>query len=252
MFFENESLAFIIEDVLELKQENVNCFNSNRNFNAISFRFKGDTLLKTKDKEYSLKDNCVCITPARIDYTRIAKVDHLIAVHFECVNYSLKEIEFFLSKNPQKLSLLFKEILSVWNKKDTGYKYKCASLLNEILAECYRENYNGAHKNSKIKNSVEYIQKNYKNPSLSISQIASQSFMSEVYFRKLFKEEFKISPQKYIVNLRLQNAKGLILSGYYSLKEVAYLSGYTDYKYFSAEFKKQVGVSPKKYSYNFK
>ena len=75
--------------------------------------------------------------------------------------------------------------------------------------------------------------------------------MSEVYFRKLFKAEFGISPQKYIIKLRMQNALGLISTGYYSLKEVAEMSGYHDYKYFSVEFKKMIGVSPSEYSYNY-
>ena len=81
--------------------------------------------------------------------------------------------------------------------------------------------------------------------------LAEQSFMSEVYFRKLFKSSYGISPQKYIIRLRIQHAKGLISIGYYSLKEIALMSGYTDYKYFSTEFKKQVGVSPSDYIYNY-
>ena len=92
--------------------------------------------------------------------------------------------------------------------------------------------------------------KNYKKSDLSIKEIADKSFMSEVYFRKLFKEEYGISPQKYIIDLRIQNAVGLISVGYYSLKEIAYMSGYNDYKYFSVEFKKIVGVSPSEYLYN--
>ena len=94
--------------------------------------------------------------------------------------------------------------------------------------------------------------KNYKKGDLSIKEIADKSFMSEVYFRKLFKEEYGISPQKYIIDLRIQNAIGLISAGYYSLKEVAYMSGYHDYKYFSVEFKKAMGVSPSEYVYNYK
>ena len=93
--------------------------------------------------------------------------------------------------------------------------------------------------------------KNYKNPNLTLSEIAEKSFISEVYFRKLFKKEFGISPQKHIINLRIQYAVGLISSGYYSLKEIAQLSGYNDYKYFSVEFKKIKGVSPSEYLYNF-
>ena len=76
--------------------------------------------------------------------------------------------------------------------------------------------------------------------------------MSEVYFRKLFKEEYGVSPQKYIIDLRIQNAVGLISTGYYSLKEVAYMSGYSDYKYFSVEFKKKMGISPSEYIYDYK
>ena len=34
--------------------------------------------------------------------------------------------------------------------------------------------------------------------------------MSEVYFRKLFKAEYGISPQKYIIKLRLEKASELI------------------------------------------
>ena len=83
---------------------------------------------------------------------------------------------------------------------------------------------------------------------LSISEVAKRSFVSEVYFRRLFKEEYGTSPQKYIAKLRIQNALALISSGYYSLGEVALLSGFGDYKYFSVEFKKAVGVSPSTYA----
>jgi two-component system response regulator YesN len=72
-----------------------------------------------------------------------------------------------------------------------------------------------------------------------------------VYFRKLFKAEFGMSPQKYIIKLKIQKAVFLMSTGYYSLKEISLMSGYTDYKYFSTEFKREKGVSPSKYVYNF-
>ena len=150
------------------------------------------------------------------------------------------------------MSKLFRKILDVWNKKELGYKYKSSAILCEIFAECYIQNHVSKSKNPKICNSVEYLLKNYKKSDLSIKEIADRSYMSEVYFRKLFKEEYGISPQKYIIGLRVQNAVGLISTGYYSLKEIAYMSGYNDYKYFSVEFKKAMGVSPSEYLYNHK
>jgi two-component system response regulator YesN len=77
------------------------------------------------------------------------------------------------------------------------------------------------------------LEDNYRNYDLTIAEIAQQSFISEVYFRKLFKQQYGISPRKYIIKLRIQTAMELIATGYYSLQEVAEKVGYRDYKYFS-------------------
>lgn len=251
MFFEKDALSFNILDVIELKQKNVIMLNSGRNFNAISFRYRSDAVLKTKTEEYRMSDYFVSYVPARLDYERTANIDELIVIHFDTINYSAREIESFIPKDPTVLSKLFCEVLELWNKKELGYKHKCSAILYEIFAECYAQNYVAKSKNSKIQKSVDYLLKNYKKSDLSIKEIASQSYISEVYFRRLFKKEYGVSPQKHIIDLRIQNAVGLISTGYYSLKEVAYMSGYTDYKYFSVEFKKSIGVSPSKYIYDF-
>jgi len=251
VFFEKDLLSFNILDVLELKQQNVDMLNSGRNFSALSFRLRSDAVLTSKTKKYSMKDHCVAYFPARVDYSRAATVDEMIVVHFDTISYNTKEIEYFIPDDPAALSRLFRDILDVWNKKELGYKYKCSALLCEIFAECYRQNYVSKSQSSKIRNSVEYLLKNYKRSDLSIKEIADKSFMSEVYFRRLFKKEYGISPQKYIIDLRIQNAVGLISAGYYSLKEIAYMSGYNDYKYFSVEFKKNMGISPSEYVYDY-
>ncbi len=247
MFFEKEMLLFHVLDVLELKQNNVSMMNVGRSFHALSFRFCTNAILKTETFEYHMKDNVVSYVPAGLDYSRLAEVDELIVVHFDTVNYHTSHIEYFEAKNPDTLAMLFRKILDCWHKKELGYKYSCSAILYEILAECYAQNYVPNIKNSKIQNSVDYLLANYKKSDLSTKEIADRSFMSEVYFRKLFKEEYGISPHKYIVKLRISHAVELISTGYHSLSEVAYMSGYNDYKYFSAEFKKALGVSPSEY-----
>lgn len=251
MFFDKETISFNILDVLRLDQTELSTNNSGRNFNALSFRFSADTVLKTSKGAYRIKENFVTYVPARLNYTRTTKRDELIVVHFETTDYNTRSIEFFEAKEPEALAELFLKILKCWEGRETGYKLKCSAILYEIFAECYLQNYKQERKNSKIQPSVDYIHGNYKDSALTVKEIADRSFMSEVYFRRLFKNEFGISPQKYIINLRIQNAAGLISTGYYSLKEVAYMSGYSDYKYFSVEFKKAMGVSPSEYLYNF-
>ena len=252
VFFKTETVAFNIVDVIKLEQENINMQNSGRNFSALSFRLRADTVLKSRGGEYHLFDNHVLFAPSRLDYSRYSKVDELIVIHLDVSNYHAHNLEFFLPQNPEPLKKLFIKILDVWSKKEIGYKYECSAILNEILALCYRENYELQTEVSKIQRSVDYLLAHYRECDISVATIAKQSFVSEVYFRKLFKAEYGISPQKYIINLRIQNAKALISAGYYSLKEIAEMSGYNDYKYFSVEFKKTVGVSPSQYVYNYK
>lgn len=67
------------------------------------------------------------------------------------------------------------------------------------------------------------------------------------YFRKIFKAYYGVSPLKYINALKITHAKELLDSGMYSVTEAALRSGYTDLSYFSREFKKETGNSPKYY-----
>ena len=53
---------------------------------------------------------------------------------------------------------------------------------------------------------LKYIEKNYYDPRLDNATLAEQCRISEVYFRKIFKEDLGTSPQKYIIKLRLQKA----------------------------------------------
>lgn len=251
MFFDKEFISFKILDVLSIEQQNVNFFNNGRNFCAISFRFRADAKLITSSKEYRLGDNTVSFFPARLDYTRIASIDKMIVIHFDTTDYISQNIECFTPKNAQAYRNLFMKIYSVWCAKEIGYKYKCSALLYEIFTKCFEENYKESTSASKIEPSITFLNENFKNPDITIKNAAEKSFMSEVYFRKLFNKKYGISPQKYLINLRLQHAIGLMSTGYYLLKEIALMSGYTDYKYFSSEFKRIKGISPSKYMYNY-
>lgn len=236
---------------MKLQQKNVNTFNSKRHYHALSFRFRADGVLTSEAGAYPVEDHTVAFVPAGLDYRRVARVDELVVVHFELVNCDAKDIECFTPRDTERVARLFSDILACWERKEVGYAYQCSAMLYEILSLCYAENHKPSATDSKIQKSVEYLLAHYKDCRLSIKEIADRSFISEVYFRKLFKAQFGVSPQKYIVRLRLQYAKELISTGYYSLKEIALMAGYTDYKYFSTEFKRQVGVSPSDYFYNY-
>ena len=248
MFFESESVSFRILEVWELKQRNVRLMNRGRRFSALSFRLASDAVLKTAEGEYPMEKGSISFVPAGVDYLRCAETDEMIVVDFELLGGAYDAIESFVPQNGYLIEKLFRELLSSWKKRAAGYPLKCASLFYAILAECYAENCAKKLPVSRIGASLDYMRENYADPDLTVAKIAARSFMSEVYFRRLFKVEMGISPIKYLISLRIGAAADLMERGYHSLQEIARLSGFSDYKYFSVEFKKLRGVSPSKYS----
>ncbi len=250
MFFEQECLLFKIIDVVVLDQVHVSATMTGRNFDALSYRFSANTVLKTETSNISVSDGSVVFTPSRVNYSRATEKDRLIAVHFHAENYFSKEIEHFSATNRAFFEEKFQALWHAWETKEPAYQYTCTALLCEILRECYLENHKEAKSYGIIDASVKYLHAHITDPNLTVAEIAAKSFVSVVYFRKLFRRFFGISPVKYIIQLRIQHAIGLMATGYYSLKEVALLSGYTEYPYFSTEFKRIKGVSPSEYRYD--
>ncbi len=250
MFFEKDNISFKILEVILLDQKNINLNIKRRTFDALAYRYCSKALFTTEEQSVSLSDGSMVFMPSSVSYVRHAEYDRLIAVHISTENYFSSEIEYFSARDTAFFAEKFQNIYDCWNSKCTGYRYKCNSIFNEILSKCYEENYRESKSFGIIDESVKYLNEHFTEPTLTIEKIASKSFISDVYFRKLFKSYFGMSPSKYIIKLRIQHAIGLMATGYYSLKEIAYLSGYTDYPYFSAEFKRLKGVSPSEYLYN--
>ncbi len=94
----------------------------------------------------------------------------------------------------------------------------------------------------------EFIEKNYENSSLSISDISEKLCVNQTYLRKMFKSQMNMTLTEYITQIRMQEAKRIITSTSEKLTTVAEMVGYSDVSYFSNVFKKHYGISPRSMS----
>lgn len=250
MLFHQDSLAFQLYDVLYLQQGHSKTRNKNRHYDALSFRIHSQAVIEYDDDRIALEDGSIAYFPSNFEYTRIAQSDDLIVVHFKCYNFSGRKIEHFTPNNPDQYSVLFHQLLRCWQEKAQAYRYQAAAIFNEILQKIHCDTLPEYVAHSKIDASLQYIRQNVLRTDFSLTEAARKSFVSDVYFRKLFKEQLGISPKQYVIQQRIQQAASLILAGYCSLQEVAPMCGYRDYKHFSTEFKRIMGVSPSQYEYN--
>lgn len=92
-----------------------------------------------------------------------------------------------------------------------------------------------------------YINRNYHNEDLSISEIANNLGISQTYLIRLFKRELRMTFTNYLTNVRIKNAIILMRDPSLKLYEIAELIGYSTQHYFSNVFRKHVGISPQDY-----
>lgn len=82
----------------------------------------------------------------------------------------------------------------------------------------------------------------------SIAEIAAYCNLSEFHFFRSFRQAFGITPYQYLLNKRLEFARGMIALQQHSLTGVALHCGFPDLFTFSKAFKRKYGQAPSHYT----
>lgn len=82
---------------------------------------------------------------------------------------------------------------------------------------------------------------------ITIEQLARACYVSPSYMSYLFKRNLDVTFKKYLMNLRMDQAKSLLRDPQRRLSDVSALVGIADASYFSKLFRKEAGMSPSAY-----
>lgn len=144
----------------------------------------------------------------------------------------------------------YKEAIELAIKEKPGYQQLLAAIANNILASVIYYDRNGSYSNDlmadKINLARSIMRENVLNE-INLEEVAEKINMSYSWFRKTFKEYTNLSPAHYMVQLKLQKAKSMLLNSTMSVKEISFLLNYEDAAYFSSIFKKYIGCTPSEY-----
>lgn len=148
-------------------------------------------------------------------------------------------------KDPVMFQARFEELAESWKRMRAGYRMQARArlllLLADYLTECMTQNVDpGAY--SRTLPAKRMIETRYDEP-LNLEQMARACGMCEGSFRRAFASVYDQSPVKYLLNLRVEKAKELLLMGL-SLEEVARRTGFSDVNYFIRYFRKTTGMTP--------
>ena len=119
-------------------------------------------------------------------------------------------------------------------------------LLNDILHTYRQETAQQETPDSRIAQALSIIRSNF-HRELSVYDLAQTVHLSYPQFNRLFVKYLGVTPIRYIHQLRLEKAKGLLYTTELPIKVIADECGFKDIYYFSNFFRTATGCSPTQY-----
>ena len=109
------------------------------------------------------------------------------------------------------------------------------------------ENISG-HTNKKvITQIINYIKDYFQEKDICLDKIAKNVHLSPAYVSAMFKKEKNINISDYIIRIRIERAKYLLMTTDMKTYEISEEIGYVNSQYFSVLFKRNTGASPTEY-----
>ncbi|WP_437626500.1 helix-turn-helix domain-containing protein [Sorangium sp. So ce1151] len=97
---------------------------------------------------------------------------------------------------------------------------------------------------------MRFLRANVERP-LSVEEVARHVAMSPSHFAHRFRAVARVSPMRYLKQLRLEHARTLLLSGLRA-SEAAQRAGYESASHFTRDFKSRFGAAPGDYAERFR
>jgi AraC-like DNA-binding protein len=146
-----------------------------------------------------------------------------------------------LGITPVKVDLgeiVTREDVSDEEKKELNSKIKKAGL--ELL-----EKKQGVLIEKIRKVMIDYVYNSDEKPNVNFSEILSKELdLSYAYLAKFFSEIEATTIEQFIISLKIERVKELIMFGEDSLSEIAYKLNYSSAAHLSGQFKKATGLTP--------
>ncbi len=152
-----------------------------------------------------------------------------------------------LIKNAQTgvLSSMFSSLFRLAKgQSNTQSEHRISLYLHMLLCELV-ERCSGVHPlaNESIEKAVKYMEEHI-NQNISLDMLAEHINLSKFYFNRYFKKHMGMTPHQYFINMRLQNAKRLLVTTTDSIEQVAENCGFDNTSNFIRLFKQRVGMTP--------
>ncbi len=230
----------------------------------------GELFLKEDDREYHLKENdCILLDPDRTHVGIKPSAYEFCYFHFRPGYGDDRYKEVGESYEAKKAEILFPKVHSLKDPEiirtcrelcskvhDIAFysgnlkRQKAAALLHLLMLEIYEDSVNAVRDRRDSGPSVtvdeleRFINKHYMDK-FDSDKLAERFGYNFDHLNRLFKKEYGDTIYHHLLKLRCEEAKRMILTGYYSNDEIAARVGFAGSSHFSHVYKSIMGCSPR-------
>lgn len=225
---------------------------------------EGSGIVSCDGKEYYLKRGDCAFIDCQKPYFQRSDAEHLWNLkwaHFYGPNMNgiydkyLQRggLPCFTSRHLEEYDSLLDELYETAGSdlyiRDMKIFEKLAALLTFLMEESW--NQSGASPRSNVSRREmqpfkDYIDLHYREK-LALYELAERFYINKFYLTRVFKQQYGISINNYIQQLRITHAKQLLRFSELSVEEVGRECGFTDANYFSRTFRKVEEVAPSEF-----
>lgn len=174
--------------------------------------------------------------------------DYIMLIINQIILEIVKTAQKFTGENKEEFN--FNNLYSNLNRIDTLEDIQsflilyCKAVIGKI--EEKRKN----SRKEMIEEAIEFMKLHYYEYEISAERLAEKAGITSGYFGKLFNEHTGKSVNEYIVQLRLDSAKEMLLHTDMIINDIAAEVGFNNATYFMTVFKKNTGMTPNQYRRN--
>lgn len=227
---------------------------------AIEFIREGGMTFIQEGKKYTVeKDQLFIVRPGADNEVFMEKHDYCLKMT-SCISGQLLEpllislgmekVDYIPLSNPQQLEKIMKSGIDELKDKKESFLTRCSEIAYRTILQLGME-YKSSLYPEELANAVSFLENNIYN-SLSLKKICASLGNSQSTLNRLFRKHLGVSPIEYFINQKMLAAREMLKNDKLSIKEIAEMLGYSNQLYFSSEFRKRNGSSPRKFRFGGK
>ena len=221
---------------------------------------KGRLSVETGGKKYTVREKEAALIDCHLPHVYEAVgFAEFLWIHFDGADSNRLYLEItekifdgpvFRPEHPIIIEEKLKNIISVRRYEQFCSEYEDSlqiyGLLMSLCGNGMAALPNGAQDEVRMEQVIRYIGEHL-SEDLSVGVLADLAGLSESHFTRKFRQAMSSSPKEYLIRRRMNEAKHLLKTTDFPVKEIAARVGYRSESHFTNTFTAQNGLSPKRF-----